>query len=272
MRDIEKMGRHSLRANVAVLTGASSGIGRELAIQLAQEGAWLTLAARDLAKLEEVAQRCRQHGGRVLTVPTDVTQESQCRDLVTRTVEEFGRIDTLINNAGIGLHARFDEIRDLSLLERVIQVNFYGSMYCTHYALPHLKRTRGRLVAVSSLCGRFPTPTAAIYGASKHALAGFFDSLRIELADSDVSVTVIYPGWVATGITSRALTAQGNPRGTVSAHEDNAMPATVCARLITQAVARRRREVVMTIRGKMGLWFRLIAPTYIDGVSLRTMR
>ena len=182
MRDIKTVRRHSLRENVAVLTGASSGIGRELALQFAQGGAWLALAARGLAKLEEVAEQCRQHGGRVLTVPTDVTQESQCRNLVTRTVREFGRIDTLINNAGIGLHARFDEIRDLSLLERVIQVNFYGSMYCTHHALPYLKRTQGRLVAVSSLCGRFPTPMAAIYGASKHAMAGFFDSLRVELA------------------------------------------------------------------------------------------
>lgn len=250
--------------NVIIITGASYGIGRHLALQLAEQGAWLALAARNALKLEEVSKQCHQRGGKVVVIPTDVAEQSQCQNLIEGTVAKYGRIDTLINNAGFGVASRFDELHDLSLFEKVIQVNFFGSVYCTHYALPYLKETRGRLVGVSSLRGKFPSATADGYGASKHAMAGFFDSLRNELADSGVSVTMIYPGWVSTGISSRALRADGKPTGKISVHEEGAMPVDDCARQIVQAVAMRKREVVMTLQGKLGLWIRLIAPGVVD--------
>ncbi|MGB6422677.1 MAG: SDR family oxidoreductase [Anaerolineales bacterium] len=250
--------------NVIIITGASFGIGRHLALQLAEQGAWLALAARNALKLEEVSKQCHQRGGKVVVIPTDVAEQSQCQNLIEGTVANYGRIDTLINNAGFGVASRFDELQDLSLFEKVIQVNFFGSVYCTHYALPYLKETRGRLVGVSSLRGKFPSATADGYGASKHAMAGFFDSLRNELADSGVSVTMIYPGWVSTGISSRALRADGKPTGKISVHEEGAMPVDDCARQIVQAVAMRKREVVMTLQGKLGLWIRLIAPGVVD--------
>ena len=250
--------------NVIIITGASYGIGRHLALQFAEQGAWLALAARNALKLEEVSEQCLQRGGKVVVIPTDVAEQSQCQNLIEGTVAKYGRIDTLINNAGFGLASRFDELHDLSLFEKVIQVNFFGSVYCTHYALPYLKETRGRLVGVSSLRGKFPSATADGYGASKHAMAGFFDSLRNELADSGVSVTMIYPGWVSTGISSRALRADGKPTGKISVHEEGAMPVDDCARQIVQAVAMRKREVVMTLQGKLGLWIRLIAPGAVD--------
>ena len=199
-----------------------------------------------------------------MVIPTDVAEQSQCQNLIEGTVAKYGRIDTLINNAGFGVASRFDELHDLSLFEKVIQVNFFGSVYCTHYALPYLKETRGRLVGVSSLRGKLASATADGYGASKHAMAGFFDSLRNELADSGVSVTMIFPGWVCTGISSRALRADGKPTGKISVHEEGAMPVDDCARQIIQAVAMRKREVVMTLQGKLGLWMRLIAPGAID--------
>ncbi|MGB7114685.1 MAG: SDR family oxidoreductase [Anaerolineales bacterium] len=250
--------------NVIIITGASYGIGRHLALQLAEQGAWLALAARNALKLGEVSKQCHQRGGKVVVIPTDVAEQSQCQNLIEGTVANYGRIDTLINNAGFGVASRFDELQDLSLFEKVIQVNFFGSVYCTHYALPYLKETRGRLVGVSSLRGKFPSATADGYGASKHAMTGFFDSLRNELADSGVSVTMIYPGWVSTGISSRALRADGKPTGKISVQEEGAMPVDDCARQIVQAVAMRKREVVMTLQGKLGLWIRLIAPGAVD--------
>ena len=180
---------------------------------------------------------------------------------------EFGRIDTLINNAGFGVASRFGEMQDLTLFEQVIAVNFFGSVYCTHYALPYLKETRGRIVGISSLRGKFPSVTADGYGASKHAMAGFFDSLRVELMGSGVSVTMIYPGWVSTGISSRALKLDGEPTGRVSLHEKNAMTVETCARKIIQATEKRQREVVMTLQGKLGLWLKLFAPGIVEKIA-----
>ena len=261
--DVE-MKEVTFRHNVIIVTGASFGIGEQLALQLADCGAWLALAARTAERLEEVSKQCIQRGGRATVIPTDIAEESQCHNLIERTVAEYGRVDTLINNAGFGIASRFDALPDLSLFEKVIQVNFLGSVYCTYHALPYLKETRGRLVGISSLRGKFPSATADGYGASKHAMAGFFDSLRIELADSGVSVTMIYPGWVSTGISSRALKVDGNPTGKIAVHERGAMPVDTCARMIIHAAKRRKREVVMTLQGKFGLWFRLIAPGIVD--------
>ena len=255
------------REKVAIITGASYGIGQALALQLAQKGAWLVLGARNVERLTEVSKQCAQLGGRAIAIPTDVGIKSQCKNLIEGTVAEYGRVDTLINNAGFGVASRFDEMQDLTLFEQVMQVNFFGSVYCTHYALPHLKATKGRLVGVSSLRGKFPSATADGYGASKHAMAGLFDSLRVELADSGVSVTMIYPGWVSTGISSRALKLDGDPTGQISVHEKDAMPVETCARLIIQAAEKRKREVVMTLQGKFGLWLRLIAPGVVEQIA-----
>lgn len=260
------MKKTTFRENVIVITGASFGIGRQLALQFADHGAWLALAARNTEKLEEVSKQCIQRGGRIIVIPTDVADQTMCQKLIESTVKEYGRIDTLINNAGIGMTSRFDELQDLAIFEKVIQVNFFGSVYCTHYALPYLKKTCGRLVGVSSLRGKFPSATADAYGPSKHAMAGFFDCLRIELANSGVSVTTIYPGWVSTGISSRALEADGSLSGRISIHEIDAMPVDNCARKIIQAVAKRKREVVMTYQAKFGLWARLVAPGVVDQI------
>ena len=161
--------------NVVIITGASSGIGEHLALRLADQGAWLTLAARNAGQLEGVADQCRQRGGKAVAIPTDVAEQDQCKNLIERTMEEYGRIDTLVNNAGIGLASRFIRLPNLSLFEKVIQVNFFGSVYCTYHALPHLKETRGRLVAISSLRGKLPASRADGYGASKHAMTEFFE-------------------------------------------------------------------------------------------------
>ncbi len=266
-------GPAAFRDNVVVVTGASAGIGAELARQLASGGAWLALAARDAARLEEVAADCRARGGRALAVPTDVGEEAQCGALVERTVAEYGRLDTLVNNAGLSMWARFEEITDLSIFERIMRVNYLGSVYCTHHALPHLGRSRGRIVGVSSLTGKTGVPTRSAYAASKHAMAGFFDSLRIELDGTGVSVTMIYPGFVSTEIRERAFGPDGTPLGAGNSpvREREVMTVEECARRIVAASAARKREVVMTARARVGMWLKLVAPGAVDRIARKAI-
>lgn len=265
------MSKGAFRENVVVLTGASSGIGTELAYQLASQGAWIALAARDAARLERVAERCRELGGRAIVVKTDVALKEDCRTLIERAAREFGRIDTLINNAGISMWSRFDELDDPSVIEPIMQINYFGGVYCTYYALPYLKKSRGRIVGVSSLTGKTGVPTRTGYAASKHAMAGFFDSLRIELTGSGVTVTMVYPGFVATEVRQRSLGADGKPIGKSPGYDSHDMTAETCARMILAAAAARKRELVMTAKGRLGLWFKLIAPNLVDRIALKTM-
>lgn len=265
------MPQPAFRDNAIVLTGASSGIGREMALQLASQGAWLTLAARRLEALEQLATQCREHGGRAIAVATDVAEEIQCRALIERAVAEYGRLDTLINNAGITMWARFEEMTTLAPFEQIMRVNYLGSVYCTYYALPHLKQSRGRIVGVSSLTGKTGVPTRSGYAASKHAMAGFFDTLRIELRPHGVTVTMAYPDFVATGVREQAIGPDGRPVGKSHVHEDKAMTAAECARQIVAGAARRKRELVMSARGRMGMWLKLIAPGLIDRIALRAV-
>ena len=169
------------REQVVIVTGASSGIGQALALQLAGQGAKVVLAARRAELLEQVADTCRLAGGEALAVPTDVADETQCKALIEKTVAKFDRLDMLINNAGLAVIARLEDYTDLSLFRHVMDVNFYGAVYCTYYALPHLIRSHGRLTAVSSLGGKAPLPYNSPYIASKFAMHGFYDSLRMEL-------------------------------------------------------------------------------------------
>jgi len=266
------MKKSRFRGNVVVITGASAGIGRAMALQLAAEGAHLVLAARRVEKLAEVAADCRARGAQVEPHATDIADEGQCRSLIERAATVFGRIDTLVNNAGVTMWARFDEVQDLTVLERIMQVNYLGSVYLTHYALPHLKRSRGRLVAVSSVAGKTGVPTRSGYCASKHAMVGFFDALRIELQGADVSVTVIFPDFVRSEIRERAFGADGGPLGASPVQESKVMSAEECARIALSGIARRDREVLMTLRSKVGPWVKLLAPQLVDRIALRAIQ
>ena len=258
--------------NVVVITGASAGIGLEIAKILAGQGAHLVLAARTPALLGEAAEICRALGAKVIAVPTDVSDREQCRKLIDRALEEFGRIDTLVNNAGISMHARFDELHDIEAVERITAINYFGAVYCTWYALPHLKKTQGRLVAVSSLTGKNGVPTRTLYSGTKHAMAGFFDSLRIELKKEGVTVTVIYPGFVATDIAERALGPDGKPLGTRPVNKNAIMTVEECARLTVDAMTHRKREVIMTGRARLGMIVKALWPDLVDRIAERGIR
>ncbi|MBD1929486.1 SDR family oxidoreductase [Trichocoleus sp. FACHB-90] len=266
-----------------ILTGASAGIGQALALSLAQQGANLVLAARNQAALEETVAACTNQPGvaiasgtaprAIIALTTDVTQPEACQQLIEKAYATFGQIDILINNAGISMLSRFDEITDLSIFEQVMQVNYLGAVYCTHYALPYLKASRGLLVAISSLCGKTAVPTRTGYVASKHAMQGFFDTLRIELQGTEVDVLVVSPGFVATDIRQRALGANGQPLGQSPRDESKGnMPVDECVRQIVWAMERRKREHLMTLKGKVTPWAKLIAPGFVDRIAAYTTR
>ena len=263
------------KEKVVILTGASSGIGRQLAYQLAEQGAWLSLAGRDLERLQTVAAECQQRGQaagcRTLVIQTDVADETQCRRLIAQTVNQYGRIDVLVNNAGQTMWARFDALKDLEPLEKVMQVNYFGSIYCTAAALPYLKRSRGQIVVVSSLAGKTGVPLRSGYAASKHALVGFFESLRIELTQDQVAVTMIYPDFVASETHQRAFGANGQPLGESPVRRGKVMTADECARLILKAAGDRKREAILSLRGKIGQWIKLVAPALIDRIARRAI-
>lgn len=263
----------TFRGQVILVTGASSGIGAELARQCAAAGAHVALAARDGARLAQVAAECRTRGGDALVLTGDVSIEADCKRLVDETVAHYGRLDTLINNAGLGASGRFDDITDLSIFETLMRVNFLGSVWCTAYALPHLKESRGRIVAISSLTGLTGVPKRTAYAATKHAMAGFFDSLRIELDGTGVSVTVVYPGFVFSEINQRALQPNGQPFGERAylRKKGETMETDECCRLILAATAARQRDLVMTFRGKIGRLLKLISPSIVDGIARRAI-
>ena len=258
------------RDKVAIVTGASSGIGRELALQLGGQGAKVALAARRAERLEQVSEEIRQRGGEALVVPTDVSNEEQCKALVEKTVDQFGQLDLLVNNAGLAASALFDEFPDLRLFKQTMEVNFYGAVYCTYYALPHLKRSKGRIVAISSVGGKAAIPYNTPYCASKYAMHGFYDSLHMELASHGVSVTMICPWWVVTEFHEAQLDKEGKPRGSRgrTIYTKNMMSASRCAEITLRAADKRKGEVLMG-PGALATWLKLVAPGLLDWVAYK---
>ncbi len=259
------------RGQAVVLTGASLGIGAEVARALAGQGARLVLAARDEGRLQAVADACRALGADVEVVTCDITDEAQCRALMHRAVARFGRIDTLICNAGQAMWARAEDVADPGVFERLMRVNYLGAVYCALAALPHLRSSRGRLVAVSSLAGKTGVPMRTGYSAAKAALNAFCDSLRIELAGSGVSVTVVCPGFVGTGSRARNLGADGLPLGRSPVDEGAMMSVAECTRQLLDAAEHRDRELLMTARARLGMWLKLLVPSLVDRMAVQAM-
>jgi len=260
---------------VIIITGASDGIGAEMARQLARRhgaGVALVLAARNAAMLELVAADCAAAGAQTLVAPTDVSVQAQCLALVAAAVARFGRIDELVNNAGRSAHALLEEVADLGWYEELMRINLWGSVWCTHAALPYLKQSRGSIVAVSSLAGLVGVPGRTAYSATKFAMGGFFEALRAEVKAAGVSVTLAYPGVVATRIRHRGFNAAGGALGHSSLKEDKAMPVEECAALIIAGMEARKREVVMSAKGKLGRWLKLIAPGVVERIALAALK
>jgi NAD(P)-dependent dehydrogenase (short-subunit alcohol dehydrogenase family) len=234
----------TLSGKVILITGASSGIGRATAVRLAGQGARLGLAARNLAALEEVSSAIGQAGGEALVVPTDVTDPDQCRRTIDTTVNRFGALDVVLNSAGLSLRGYF-EGSSLEALERVVRVNFLGTLYVTHFALPYIKRSRGSLVAISSLTGLRGIPSYALYGATKFAIRGLYESLRLEVKRDGVHVGLVYPGFVDTPLRENVLSPDGQPWPAPPAPPFRVWPVEKCVDRIVRLILRRRAKAIL---------------------------
>jgi short-subunit dehydrogenase len=250
---------------VTLITGASSGIGKALAFRYAQAGAQLVLGARNLAQLEQIQKQIQAQHPRVQVVvqTCDVTQPQHCQALVHTALQQFGRLDVLINNAGISMRAPLLEV-ETQVLQNVMDVNFWGTVHCTQAALPHLVKTQGSVVGVSSIAGFVGLPERAGYSASKFAMHGYLESLRTEMRPHQVHVLLACPGFTASNIRERALTAKGTQQGSSPRPEEKLMTAEAVADEIFRAQQARKRTLILTRKGKLTVWTKKLLPAWLE--------
>jgi short-subunit dehydrogenase len=254
----------SFNQKVVVITGASSGIGRACAEEFAKRGANLVLAARQYVTLCEVtAELESKFGIKALAVQADVSSEEDCRLLIAQAITTFGKIDVLVNNAGLSMRALFSDT-DLSVLKNLMDVNFWGTVFCTKFALPEIVKTKGSIIGVSSIAGYRGLPGRTGYSASKFAMNGFLESLRTELLKSGVHVMLACPGFTTSNIRFAALSSDGKAHGETSMEEGKMMTAEAVATVIVDGIEAKKRTLIMTSQGKLTVWINKLLPSLAD--------
>jgi short-subunit dehydrogenase len=259
-----------MQNKVIIITGASSGIGKALAIECAARGAKLSLGARNSEQLKVISEQLKANSEKlfpvkceILTTMTDVTNEMDCKNLIDRTIDKFGRIDILVNNAGISMRALFEEV-DLKVIHQVMDTNFWGTVNCSKYALPYLLNAKGSLVGISSVAGFKGLPGRTGYSASKFAMHGFLDVVRMENMKKGLHVLLACPGFTASNIRNLSLTKDGTSQGETPLNEDKLMPADIVARHICNAIEKRKRTLILTTEGKMTVLLNKFFPSFMD--------
>lgn len=260
-----------MKDKVVIVTGASSGIGKATALHFAKSGAKVVLAARKLEKLQSCAREIEAMKAEVLTVQTDVSIESDCENLINKTVDQFGRIDILVNNAGISMRAILQDM-ELSVIKNVMNINFWGTVFCTKYALPYILKQKGSIVGVSSIAGYLGLPARSGYSASKFAMHGFLEAVRTENLANDLHVLIACPGFTASNIRNSALTADGSQQGKSPREEGKMMSAEEVAAKIYQAVIKRKQKIVLTTEGKLAVFLSKFFPKIIQKAVFNKMR
>lgn len=239
-----------MKKQTIIITGASSGIGKALAESYSKKGVNIVLAARNIEKLKELETSLNSNITNVLTVKTDVSKEEDCENLIKKTIERFGAIDVLINNAGISMRAAFKDLK-LDVIHQVMDINFWGTVYCTKYALPYLLEQKGTVVGVSSIAGYVGLPGRTGYSASKFAMQGFLEVVRRENMKKGLNVLIACPGFTASNIRNSALVADGSAQGETPREEAKMMSAEEVANKIIHAIEKRKRILTMTSQGKL---------------------
>lgn len=257
------MRRNIFRDKVVIVTGASSGIGRATAIEFARNGSRVVLAARSEERLKELEKEITALGAEVLSCVTDVAREDECRRMVEKTVERFGTIHILINNAGISMRALFEDV-DLAVLKRLMDVNFWGTVYCTRYALPYIVKNGGSIVGVSSTAGFHGLPGRTGYSASKFAIHGFLETIRIEYLKEKLHVMIIAPGFTASEVRKHALLADGTEQGNSPREEKKLASPEYVARWILKGIRKKKRNKIMTWAGRFTALLQRIIPGVVD--------
>jgi len=255
---------YDLNNKVVLVSGASGGIGKAIATEALKRGASVSVCGRSLEKLEKVFP-ARE---RLFLFQADVSVEADCSSWIAATVAKWGRVDVLINNAGQSMRALF-EYTELSVLKQLMDVNFWGAVYSTKYALPYIKRQKGIIAGVSSIAGYRGLPGRTGYSASKFALQGFLEALRTELLHTGTHVMWISPGFTASNIRNVALAADGSAQKETPLDESKLMTAEQCAVLLLNALEQRKRSLVMTRQGKLTVWLNKLIPGLADKLVFR---
>ena len=260
------MRKDCFKDKVVIVTGASSGIGLASASLFGALGAKVVMAARSIDKLRDLAPRVSADPERVLCVRTDVSVEADCKAMVEAAVEKFGRIDILVNNAGLSMRAMFKDL-DLKVIHRLMDVNFYGTVNCTKFALPYLLESKGSVVGVISIAGYSALPARTGYSSSKYAIRGFLDTLRIEHLKDGLNVLVFAPGYTSSNVRNAALTADGSAQGETPLDEGSLMSAEEVALRLAKALAARKSEVILTPLGKATVLCHRLFPRMTDRLT-----
>ena len=248
-----------MKNKVIIITGASSGIGKALAFTLAKKGNKLVLAGRNKEKLNAVLQKMNEVNISAISIVTDVCKKEDCKNLINKCITEFGRIDVLINNAGISMRALFNE-SDLEVIDKVMNTNFWGTVFCTKYALPYLLQSNGSLVGVSSIAGHIGLPERSAYSASKFAMNGFLESVRSENMENDLHILIACPGFTASNIRKASLTKDGTPQKESPRNEQKMMTAEKVAKNIICAIDCKKDTLILSINGKFAVWLNRFFP------------
>jgi len=259
-----------MKDKVVIITGASSGIGKALAFSFGLEGAKIAITGRKEAPLLEVSQELTQKGIENLAVVSDVSLEADTIEMVEKTIEKYGKIDILINNAGISMRSMFEDC-DLNVIKTVMDINFYGTVYATKYALPYIKASKGSIVGVSSIAGYRGLPVRSGYSASKFAVNGFLEALRTELLHTGVHVLTACPGFTASNIRVSSLGSNGNSKGESMRDEGKMMSSEEVANKILKAVKNRDRDMVLTLQGKAIILINKLFPALADKLTFNAL-
>ena len=267
-----------MKGKVAIITGASSGIGLAAAKEFAAQGSFLALAARNREKLDSIVAELNAKYGKTedgrekfIAVAADVTKEADCRNLIERCTAHFGKIDILVNNAGISMRALFKDL-DLSVIKSLMDVNFWGTVFCTKYALPWLLKSKGSVVGIISIAGFKGLPARTGYSASKFAIYGFLDTLRVEHLHDGLHVMIFAPGFTASNIRNVALVADGTQQGETPRDEEKMMSAEAVAKRLAKGIKRRKSQIILTPIGKLTVFLNKFFPRLVDRLEYNYMK
>lgn len=260
-----------MKDKVVVITGGTSGIGRALAFEFGIHGSKIVITGRNAEALSATLDALEAKGIEALGVTADVTKPEDNIRMVEEAVQRFGRIDILINNAGISMRAVFEEV-DPKVIETVMSINFYGAVYATRYSLSEIIRNKGSIIGISSIAGFRGLPARTGYSASKFALNGFLESLRTELLNTGVHVLTACPGFTASNIRQRSLTLDGSSQGASPREEEKMMSAEECAAHIYRATVKRKRTLILTMQGKLAVFLNKWWPSLADRMVYSVMK
>jgi len=248
---------------IVIVTGASSGIGLAAAIEFARNGSKVVLASRSESRILQLESELKAQDFNAIAITCDVSREEDCKHLIAKTVEKYGRLDILVNNAGISMKALFND-SDLKVFHRLMDVNFWGTVYCTKYALPYLLQSKGSLIGVSSIAGFHGLPGRSGYSASKFAIHGFLETIRIENLKKGLHVMIIAPGFTATEIRKHALLGDGKEQGESPKDENKLMSPEYVAKWILKGIKKKKRNKILTWEGRFTALFQRIIPHTVD--------